>query len=56
MSRIPTPATVEGAPLASQAGLAAVKKQLGVVPNLFRLGLQQPGHPRRVSRPVRCSG
>ncbi|HUA24909.1 MAG TPA: peroxidase-related enzyme [Steroidobacteraceae bacterium] len=37
MSRIPTPATIESAPAQSQAMLQAVKKQLGVVPNLFRL-------------------
>ena len=37
MSRIPTPATIEDAPAASQPMLRAVNKQLGVVPNLFRL-------------------
>jgi uncharacterized peroxidase-related enzyme len=37
MSRLPTPATVETSPAASQPLLQAVKKQLGVVPNLFRL-------------------
>ncbi len=37
MSRIPTPATIADAPAASQPGLEAVNKQLGVVPNLFRL-------------------
>jgi uncharacterized peroxidase-related enzyme len=37
MSRIPIPATIEAAPVASQPLLEAVKKQLGVVPNLFRL-------------------
>lgn len=42
MSRIPTPASVEAAPAAAQAGLAAVKKQLGVVPNLFRLVSNSP--------------
>lgn len=37
MSRIPTPATIADAPEASRPMLEAVKKQLGVVPNLFRL-------------------
>lgn len=37
MSRIPTPATIEAAPEASQPLLEAVKKQFGVVPNMFRL-------------------
>ncbi|HSC11083.1 MAG TPA: carboxymuconolactone decarboxylase family protein [Rhodanobacteraceae bacterium] len=37
MSRIPTPATIEAAPAASWAMLAAVKQQLGVAPNLFRM-------------------
>jgi uncharacterized peroxidase-related enzyme len=37
MSRIPTPAAISDAPAASQPLLEAVKKQLGVVPNLFRL-------------------
>jgi AhpD family alkylhydroperoxidase len=37
MSRISIPATIEAAPPASQPLLAAVKKQLGVTPNLFRL-------------------
>lgn len=37
MSRISIPPTIEAAPLASRALLEAVKKQLGVVPNLFRL-------------------
>jgi uncharacterized peroxidase-related enzyme len=42
MSRIPTPATIEAAPVASQPLLEAVKKQLGVVPNLFRLVANSP--------------
>jgi uncharacterized peroxidase-related enzyme len=42
MSRIPTPATIEAAPPASQPLLHAVKKQLGVVPNLFRLVSNSP--------------
>ena len=37
MSRIPTPATIDAAPAASQPLLEAVKKQLGLVPNMFRL-------------------
>ncbi len=37
MSRLPTPASIEASPVASQPLLQAVKKQLGVVPNLFRL-------------------
>ena len=37
MSRIPTPAAISDAPPASQPLLEAVEKQLGVVPNLFRL-------------------
>jgi len=42
MSRIATPATVEAAPAASRLMLEAVKKQLGVVPNLFRLVSHSP--------------
>ena len=42
MSRIPTPATIEAAPVASQPMLQAVKKQLGIVPNLFRLVANSP--------------
>lgn len=37
MSRIATPASIEATPAASQPLLEAVNKQLGVVPNLFRL-------------------
>ncbi len=37
MSRIPTPATIDAAPAASQPLLEGVKKKYGVVPNLFRL-------------------
>lgn len=37
MSRIPTPATIADAPAKAQPLLEAVKKQLGVVPNMFRL-------------------
>jgi uncharacterized peroxidase-related enzyme len=42
MSRIPTPATIAAAPAASQPLLEAVKKQLGIVPNLFRLVANSP--------------
>ncbi|MFM9940287.1 MAG: carboxymuconolactone decarboxylase family protein [Hyphomicrobiaceae bacterium] len=37
MSRIATPASIEASPAASQPLLEAVKKQLGVAPNLFRV-------------------
>src|SRR3954468_13774621 len=37
MSRIPTPASLDATPAAAHASLEAVQKQLGVVPNLFRL-------------------
>lgn len=37
MSRIPVPATIADAPAASRPLLEAVEKQLGTVPNLFRL-------------------
>jgi len=42
MSRIPTPATIDAAPSASQPLLEAVKTQLGVVPNLFSLVSNSP--------------
>lgn len=42
MSRIPTPASIETAPVAAQPLLEAVKKQLGVVPNLFRVVSNSP--------------
>ena len=42
MSRIPTPATIDAAPAGSRPLLEAVKKQLGVVPNLFRLVANSP--------------
>jgi uncharacterized peroxidase-related enzyme len=42
MARISTPATIDAAPQASQALLEAVKKQLGVAPNLFRLVSNSP--------------
>ncbi len=42
MSRIPTPKTIDATPPASHALLEAVNKQLGVVPNLFRLVAVSP--------------
>lgn len=42
MSRIPTPTTISDVPAAAQPALEAVKKQLGVVPNLFRLVANSP--------------
>ncbi len=42
MSRIPTPSTIADAPAAAQPLLEAVKKQLGVAPNLFRLVANSP--------------
>ena len=37
MSSIPIPSSIEASPVESQPLLRAVQKQLGVVPNLFRL-------------------
>jgi uncharacterized peroxidase-related enzyme len=42
MSRISIPASIEQAPAKSQPLLQAVKQQLGVVPNLFRLVANSP--------------
>ena len=42
MSRIPTYATIDSAPEASRPLLAAVGKQLGVVPNIFRMVATSP--------------
>lgn len=42
MSRIPTPADVNAAPAAARPLLEAVKKQLGSVPNLFRIAANSP--------------
>ena len=42
MSRIPTPSTIEEAPVASHLLLEGVKKMLGSVPNLFRLVAVSP--------------
>jgi uncharacterized peroxidase-related enzyme len=42
MSRIPTPATIADVPEKSRPLLDAVNKQLGVVPNMFRLIATSP--------------
>jgi len=42
MSRLELPVTIADAPIASQPFLDAVKKKLGVVPNLFRLISNSP--------------
>jgi uncharacterized peroxidase-related enzyme len=42
MSRISTPVTIDAAPAAAQPLLEAVKKQFGLVPNLFRLVANSP--------------
>ena len=42
MSRIPTPTSIDAAPAASRPLLQAVEKQLGVVPNMFRLVSNSP--------------
>ncbi len=42
MSRIVIPATIEAAPVGAHALLEAVKKQMGSVPNLFRLVATSP--------------
>lgn len=42
MSRIPTPATIADAPEASRPLLEAVRKQIGMVPNMFRLVSNSP--------------
>ena len=42
MSRIPTPSTIDAAPAASRSLLEAVKKQLGIVPNIFRMVANSP--------------
>src|SRR5215470_14468716 len=42
MSRILTPTSIQAAPLASQPLLEAVKKQLGVAPNVFRVTSNSP--------------
>ncbi len=42
MSRLPTPASIDDAPEAARPLLAAVQKQIGSVPNLFRLVANSP--------------
>lgn len=42
MSQISVPASIQDAPVASQPLLEAVNKQLGVVPNLFRMISNSP--------------
>ncbi|MBC7521760.1 MAG: carboxymuconolactone decarboxylase family protein [Sandarakinorhabdus sp.] len=42
MSRIPTPASIDAAPEASRPLLEAVNKQIGSVPNMFRLIANSP--------------
>jgi len=42
MSRIPVPTTIDAAPAASRPLLEAVKKQLGVAPNVFRMVANSP--------------
>lgn len=42
MSRIPTPSSINDAPTASQPILEAVNKQLGSVPNIFRMISNSP--------------
>lgn len=42
MSPIPTPSDVNAAPLAFRSLLEAVKRQLGSVPNLFRMVATSP--------------
>jgi len=42
MSRLTIPATIAAAPAASRPLLEAVKKQFGLVPNLFRLASNSP--------------
>lgn len=42
MSRIPTPKTIEDAPVAAQPLLQAVKRKIGVAPNMFRMVASSP--------------
>ena len=42
MTRIATPASIDAAPAAARPALEAVKKQLGSVPNLFRVMSNSP--------------
>jgi len=45
MSLFPTPSTIDAAPSASRPLLESVKKQLGFVPNMFRLISNSPAAP-----------
>lgn len=42
MSRVPTPASIDAAPASAKPLLEAVNKQLGFVPNLFRVVANSP--------------
>ncbi|ABE42483.1 carboxymuconolactone decarboxylase family protein [Polaromonas sp. JS666] len=42
MSRLHTPASIGASPVAAQAALNAIDKQLGLVPNLFRVVANSP--------------
>jgi uncharacterized peroxidase-related enzyme len=42
MARIPIPATLEAAPEASKPTLEAIRKQLGALPNVFRMMSNSP--------------
>lgn len=42
MSRLNTPATIDAAPAATHASLKNVEKQLGLVPNMFRVVANSP--------------
>ena len=42
MSRLNTPATIDAAPASTHTALRAVEKQLGTVPNLFRVVANSP--------------
>ncbi|MGO6727830.1 carboxymuconolactone decarboxylase family protein (plasmid) [Rhizobium ruizarguesonis] len=42
MARIPIPATLEAAPEASKSTLEAIKKQIGALPNVFRMMSTSP--------------
>jgi hypothetical protein len=54
MSRIPTPATIDAMPAASRPLLEAVEKQLGVVPNMFRLIAHSPAALQGYSDPAKA--
>lgn len=42
MSRLNTPATIDATPAAAHSSLKAVEKQLGLVPNMFRVVANSP--------------